>query len=193
MITLSISITIKREVNVLEYKVFESMIHPIRMKIVQEILKKQTATTKDISEAITDVPPASLYRHINKLLSDNIIEVVSENKVRGTLEKVFRIKFNPFDEISKTVESQDKEQLLNLFYNFSMNLLSDFQKYVSQENINLLEDGFGFRSYALYLTDEEFKDLIKGIGSAIVKYLNNEPAPERKLRKLSTVITPINE
>jgi hypothetical protein len=34
----------------MEYKIFESMIHPIRMRIIQEVLRKKETTVKDISE-----------------------------------------------------------------------------------------------------------------------------------------------
>jgi DNA-binding PadR family transcriptional regulator len=177
----------------MEFKIFESMVHPIRMKIIQEVIKRKTATVKDIADSLSDVPPASLYRQINKLVSDNVLEISAENKVRGTLEKVYRIKFNPYEELNRLTEEPNPEQILNLFYNFSMTLLADFQSYISKENVNPEKDGVGFRSYPLYLTDGELAEMLAEMREPIIKRIENKPSPERKLRKLSTVITPIDE
>ncbi|MCX7773985.1 MAG: helix-turn-helix domain-containing protein [Clostridia bacterium] len=177
----------------MEYKIFESMIHPIRIKIIQEILKKENATVRDIAEAVSDVPQASLYRHINKLLNENIIEVVAENKVRGTLEKVYKIRTDPYEEINKAVQSNDPKQLLNLYYNFTMNLLSDFENYLKKDKIDLAKDGVGFRTYPIYLSEEEFVEVMTQFGQALQKHLDNKPDGNRKLRKISTIITPVED
>jgi DNA-binding transcriptional ArsR family regulator len=49
-------------------------------------------TAGEMAEKLQDIPQASLYRHINALLKEEeILTVVSENRIRGTLEKVFSL------------------------------------------------------------------------------------------------------
>lgn len=177
----------------MEYSIVEAMSNPIRMKIVQEIIKKETATTKEIAQACSEIPQATLYRAINKLVKNNIIEVVSENKIRGVSEKVYKIKVNPFDVVDQIVEENNKDGLVNLFYNFMMTLMADFQNYASNEEVNFIKDVIGIRSYAAYLTDEESMELMKEIRESIAKRINNEKTPERRLRKLSTVFVPVDD
>ncbi|MBH1941807.1 helix-turn-helix domain-containing protein [Mobilitalea sibirica] len=172
----------------------KSMMNPIRLKIVQEISLKGTATTKEIAQICGDIPQATLYRHLNALLKQNIIEVVSENQVRGILEKVYAIKENPQEDIDKRVNELSKQEVTELFTQFIISLLSDFEHYMSgKKSINIIEDKAGFRSYPLFLTDDEFMEMMGEIHESIQKRLENKPSSDRKLRKLSTITIPYHQ
>lgn len=175
----------------MDFKTFESMIHPIRMRILQEVIQKETATVKDLSEALNDVPPASLYRHINRLVQDDILEVAAENRIRGTLEKVYRIHLNPIEELNETVASWTPVKMMNLFYHFTMSLMSDYSRYISHPSADPMKDGAGFRSVGLYLTDDELTKLSLAFNTALMEFAANQPAPGRRLRKLSTIMVPV--
>lgn len=177
----------------MDYKIFESMNHPVRMKIIQEIIKKEQATTKDIAKVCSDVPQATLYRHINKLVKDNILVIESENKIRGVLEKVYKININPHTEVENVVNENNTEGILNLFYQFNLSLMTDFQKYMENEEKDIHKDVIGFRSYFAYMTDEEARELMEEIKESILKRANNEKIPTRRPRKLSTVFLPIED
>jgi DNA-binding transcriptional ArsR family regulator len=165
--------------------------NPLRLKIVHEISLKGKATTKEISEICGDIPQATLYRHLNSLLKHGIIEVVSENKVRGILEKVYAIKSNPADYINKNPAELTKDELSELFSQFVISLLTDFHSYLAgNEKVNPVEDKIGFRSYPLYLSDDEFIEMMNEIRAIIMKRLENKASHNRKLRKFSTVTTP---
>lgn len=169
----------------------KSMMNPLRLKIIQEISLKGTATTKEISEICGDIPQATLYRHINSLLKHGVIEVVSENKVRGIFEKVYAIKSEPSEWINKNPAELGKEELSELFSQFIVSLLADFDNYLSKtEDINVVEDKIGFRSYAMYLSDEELIEMMREIYESINKRVENKPSGSRVLRKFSTVMTP---
>lgn len=171
----------------------ESMLNPIRMRIVQEIIKRDNVTTKELGEEFADIPQATLYRHINKLLKDKIIKVASENKIRGVTEKVYEINVNPYEKVGELLESNDKKELLNVFYNFTMSLLGDFQSFLDNEEVDLMKDIFGFRTYSAYLTDEETVELMMEIRESIHKRVDNKKCDGRKLRKLSTIIVPVDD
>lgn len=192
MITLSDVITI--EVVKINSEAIKTMMNPLRLKIVQEITLKGTATTKEIAEMFGDIPQATLYRHLNALLKHGIIEVVSENKVRGILEKVYAIKENPAEHINKNPAALTKDELAELFSHFIIGLLADFDGYLSRgENVNVVEDKLGFRSYPLYLTDEEFMEMMGEIYASIGRRLENRPSESRMLRKFSTVTMPYKQ
>lgn len=189
MIILSQMITI--EVIKINTEAIRSMMNPLRLKIVQEISLKGTATTKEIAEICGYIPQATLYRHLNSLLKHGVIEVVSENKVRGILEKVYAIKLNPQDEIDRKIDKLSTQELSELFSQFIIGLLSDFDNYLSiSENVNIIEDKVGFRSYPLYVSDDEFMEMMGEIHSSIRKRLENKPSDDRILRKFSTLTTP---
>lgn len=91
--------------------VLKSLLNPIRMKIFQHVLMNEQVTTGELAKLLPDVPQASLYRHINKMVQDEILSVASENKVRGVYEKVYAIQNNPLTAVNQVVEEEDREQL----------------------------------------------------------------------------------
>ena len=58
---------------------------------------------------------------------------------------------------------------------------------------DLERDLVGYRSVALYLSDEELAALIQAINGAIVPLLGNEAGPGRRRRLLSTILFPDEE
>ena len=169
----------------------KALMNPIRLKIVHELSLKGRATTKEILEICGDIPPATLYRHLNSLLKNGIVEVVSENKIRGIFEKVYAIKLNPADYINKNPAELTKDELSELFSQFVVSLLTDFHRYLcDNEKVNPVEDKIGFRSYSLFLSDDELMEMMSEIRGIIMKKSENKASADRKLRKLSTVTTP---
>jgi hypothetical protein len=146
-----------------------------------------------IAEDVPNVPTASLYRHINKLVEDNIIEVCEENKIRGTVEKVYQLKGNPFQEIEEIGVKNNKDSHYNLFYGYAMSLLNDFNHYLSVPDYDMLKDKVGFHSYPVYLSDDECDEFYKLISEGLMKIINNRPEVGRKLRKISIISMPVEE
>jgi len=168
----------------------KSMMNPVRIKIIREITLKGSATTKEIQEICQDIPQASLYRHIQNLLNNDILKVISENKVRGIHEKVYAIKENPSQEINQHLDQVTKEDISQLFTLFMVSLLADVETYLDRvPRFNLVESMIGFQSSSAYLSDQELIELMKEISVAITRRMNNPCTPERTLRKISTVTT----
>ena len=65
--------------------------NPIRQRIFQYFLLHETGTVKELKKAFSDIPNASLYRHIKILADHSILIVVGENRIRGTVESVYRL------------------------------------------------------------------------------------------------------
>ncbi|WP_203363583.1 helix-turn-helix domain-containing protein [Bacillus sp. REN10] len=177
----------------MDHKTLSGLLNPIRMRILQTLLGKEMITTRMIAEQLPDIPQASLYRHINKLVKDGILEICEENKIRGTVEKVYRLKANPFQQIQEAAEQGGREEHFQLFYTFAMSLLMDFQQYVNIEDYNMEQDRVGFRSYPFYLSDEECDMFLEEIKQALIKVAGKEPNDQRTLRKFSFTMMPAKE
>lgn len=177
----------------MDNKTLSGLLNPVRMKILQFLIKNETATVKNISEDMPNIPPASLYRHINKLIADDILEICAENKIRGTVEKVYRLKTNPFAEVNKQIKDYSGEELFNMFYTYVMTLLDDFQNYLNTKDYDLERDQVGFRSYPLYLSDEECDEFFKDLKKSLNKLQENKTVEGRRLRKFSLVMMPGEE
>ena len=67
------------------------LMNPVRQRIFQYLLTHGTGTVKEIRRAIPDVSGASMYRHIKQMTERSILQVVGENRIRGTVESVYRL------------------------------------------------------------------------------------------------------
>ncbi len=168
----------------------KAMIHPIRMRIMQTLLDGKEITAGEIAEKLKDIPQASLYRHINALLNEEILTVVSENRIRGTVEKVFSLSTTLESSMEKEVEESSREDHFNYLFSFLMGLLGEYEEYLQEETINLKEDGVSFRQCSVYLSDDEFRELMMDIQEKLIGAMKNEPEENRRLRTIANIVIP---
>ena len=67
----------------------ELLLHPVRLRIMQAFLGDRALTTSQLSAELSDVPAASLYRHVARLVRANVLQVVAERQVRGAVERTY--------------------------------------------------------------------------------------------------------
>lgn len=174
----------------MEKDAIKAIMHPVRMKIIQELGIRQQATTKEIQEACADTSQATLYRHLKSLLSLEIIEVVSENRINGIIEKVYGLKKDGLNSVVSDPKNLTKDDYLRLFSQYIISLLSDFSEYMNHKDaLKDVANNIGFSSVSIYLTNEEMMELSKELSESIMKRIQNRAEDGRKLRKISHVVT----
>ncbi|MEN6316695.1 MAG: helix-turn-helix domain-containing protein [Clostridiaceae bacterium] len=166
------------------------LLHPIRMKLIQALLAGRRLTVQQITEFMPDVPPATMYRHLNKLLEAELIAVVEEKQVRGTVEKVYSLSEHANQQTSEEILNASREDQVKYFFTYLINLLGEFEKYINQENYDLLKDGVGYSQALIYADDNEFAELAKTLANTIMQATQNKPGQGRKARTLGTIIIP---
>lgn len=72
-------------------------------------------------------------------------------------------------------------------------MLGDFARYLEGDKIDPEGDGVGYRQVGLYLSDEEFQQMVKVLNDVIKPLLNNQPRSDRRLRQFSTIIMPASD
>src|ERR1700712_2699189 len=68
------------------------LLHPVRMRILQTLFDADPLTTAQRRERLPDIPPATMYRHVAVLAEAGVLEVVNEKRVRGTVERSYRVR-----------------------------------------------------------------------------------------------------
>jgi DNA-binding transcriptional ArsR family regulator len=165
------------------------ILHPVRLQIIKALVGDKKLTVQEIGQYLSDVPQATLYRHLNKLVQGGIIESVAQNQVRGTVEKVYALASNGGITPQEFMESSSEEKL-GVFIQFVSGLINDFGNYVEQKNIDPIKDGLSFRQVDLHLNDQEFMEFAKGLGAVFQKYIQNTPGKGRKKRTIATIMIP---
>jgi DNA-binding transcriptional ArsR family regulator len=168
-------------------KKIEIALHPTRIRIITALVDKNL-TTQELGEILTNIPTATLYRHLSKLVEYELIQVVEERQVRGTLEKVYALKQN---DTNLAPEDLSNEAIMELFTSFVLSVLGDFGRYLNQaEKPDLIKDGVSFTKAPLYLNDEEYKEFLMAFAPVVMQRLENRPEPGRRYRLLTTIIMP---
>ncbi|MFD2443740.1 helix-turn-helix domain-containing protein [Bacillus sp. CGMCC 1.16607] len=165
------------------------ILHPVRMRILQSLLNQKLSASQ-IKELFPDIPQATLYRHLKRLLEANVIQIVDEIPVRGTVEKIYTIYQENISIDLEYLSQLSREDHMSLFIKFMANLMGEYERYLSQDKIDLVKDMVSLRQVSLYLTDEELLEVIKQIRDAFGKASNNEPNSDRKKRTFGTIIIP---
>lgn len=167
-----------------------AMMHPIRIRIIQELSIKKTATTKELQAACGNFAQATLYRHLKELLKHELIKIVSENNVNGIIEKVYAINNDVSKNIAQDPSKLSIEQLTDIFNQFMISIMTDFRTYIDHEDgLKDIQNEFGLVSASLFLTDEELKALMLSINQLIIPLLDQKQEKGRKLRKFSRILT----
>ncbi|MFK9092825.1 helix-turn-helix domain-containing protein [Bacillus salipaludis] len=169
------------------------ILHPVRMRIIQSLINQQI-TAQQLKELLPDIPQASLYRHIKKLVEAEVIHIVDEIPNRGTVEKVYSIHDPNKAVISpEELNKLSKDEHMGLFIKFMANLMGDYERYLNQGKIDLVGDGVSFRQTSLFLSNEEFAEFRRDLIAVYTKVTENKPQKGRRRRTLATIIIPDRE
>lgn len=163
----------------------EVMLNPIRIRIIQEAAVQQSITASELCERISDVPRTTMYRHINILLDSSILTVVSEKKVRGSLERTLALNTA---ELTKhnTLENADRNA-----FGFLINRYAGFHNYFSGKHPDPGKDKVFFNNTVLMMDDNEFDAFLSELKDLLVKY-SFEAAKGRKIRDISIISSPVD-
>ena len=165
------------------------LLHPVRLRVVQALLGREM-TTAELRAELPDVAPATLYRQVATLLDGELLEVVAERRVRGAVERTYRLRDTAPSVSADEAATMSPEQHQRAFSTFVAGLLADFERYVGHGDVDLCRDLVGYRTAAMYLTDEELLSLVTDLRAVLAPRLEHGPAPGRRRRLLTTITLP---
>jgi DNA-binding transcriptional ArsR family regulator len=173
-------------------KILDLILHPVRLRILVALAGGKGMTPLQIADQLRDIPQASLYRHISRMLKLKVLKVVEERPVRGTMEKVYALNEAAGSLFtSEALAEMSKDDHMRFFTSFVATLLDDFSRYLEYSpKVDLVADGVGYSKAPLYLDDNELAELGKALNKELAVYLANEPAVGRKKRLFTTILMP---
>ena len=163
------------------------LLNPVRSRIIQFLSMNKEATAGELGTFISDVPRTTLYRHLKVLVEHNVIVVVAENRVRGSVERTYSLN------VAKLSEENTTENATRNAFSFLMKIYADYERYFSNKNADPYRDKIFLSNVSLLLSDEEFDELLEEINKLLRAQLNNEPNENRKQRSLSFITSPCDE
>ncbi len=165
------------------------ILHPIRMRIITTISGREM-TTGQLATALPDIAQATLYRHVNALVEGDVLIVMNETQIRGTVEKRYALQTESLLNITEDdLKHATKDDHIRYFTTFLMTLLGDYTRFMqTQTTVNPTEDGIGYHTIPIHMTDDELLDFGAKLQDLMSAYQTSQP--NRKRRLFSFVIMP---
>jgi DNA-binding transcriptional ArsR family regulator len=171
----------------------ELLAHPVRLRIVHAMRGDRTLTTGELCALLADVSKAQVYRHVELLAGGGILEVAEERRVRGAVERRFRLRADRASIDAATAASLTPDDHRRAFATAMAALVAEFTAYLASDHADPAGDLVGYRQHAVWLSHDELVALIEELRAAIVPRLAQTPAEGRSRFLLSPVLFPAAE
>lgn len=162
----------------------------MRLRIVQALLGDRTLTTAQLAEELDDVPPGSLYRQIALLTKADVLRVVSERRVRGTVERLYALRVEATRIGPSELATMTTQEHANMFRAFVAGLLADYDRYLASGTPDLIRDGVSYSIAGLWLSDAEFAEFARDLQVVFQSRLGNGPRDGRQRRIVANIFMP---
>jgi hypothetical protein len=166
------------------------LLHPVRLRIVQAFLGDRALTTGALAAELADVPAASLYRHVARLVDAGVLAVVAERRVRGALERTYTLRVSAASITPDRLATMGADDLRQAFLAFVAGLVGDVDRYLARGDADPMRDGANFRLAGLWLDDAEFAEMLRNLVRVLAPAAANPPRPGRRRRILATILLP---
>ena len=168
-------------------KLLKVLTDPVSNRILQMMRVRERMTISDILSENTDVPRATVYRKVEKMLDVGAIKIVDSHKVRGQTENVYSIKQIY---IANPKTNEDSMEIVTISL---MQILDQYTRYFKSENADVNRDKLFLLNYAISLSDKDFSEMMSDIFKIVDKYQKKELTSDAKIRNLYLLSAPGGE
>lgn len=158
----------------------KALMHPLRWRIIQQ-LAGGPSTAGELNTKLTDVAPATLYRHLQALLTADLIAVTDEKPIRGAVEKTYALA-GLLDDSDPSPESRRNQAALVLGL-----LQADILAYLKTP-LDPDPAGLTLTRTEIYATPQELDELNKVLTEALTPLLH--PHEGATPHHLGLIMTP---
>lgn len=169
----------------------ELLVHPVRLRIVHALSGGRARTTTELCARMPDIPRTTAYRHVALLADGGVLEVDDEKRVRGAVERSYRLRREKAVIDADTAASATTDEHRRIFAAAMAVLLAEFNTYLDGADADPAADLVGYRQHALWLDEAELAGLIDDLRAAIAPRLSNTPTDGRRQYLLSPILFPM--
>ncbi|WP_238011168.1 helix-turn-helix domain-containing protein [Dactylosporangium sp. AC04546] len=170
----------------------EVLLHPVRLRIVHAMAGGEM-TTAELCERIPDASKATIYRHVGALADASVLEVAWEQRVRGVVEKRYRLRRDRAVIDAERAASTTVDEHRAAFPVAMAVLLAEFAAYLDRPDADPAGDLVGYRQHSVWLSDDEKAALIEDLREVLLPRLTQAPAPGRRQHLLSPILFPTRQ
>ena len=166
------------------------LLHPVRMRLVNALAGGRILTTAELCDRLPDLPKATVYRQVDRLRQGGVFEVESERRVRGAVERSYRLGRRGALVAQAEARAMTLEDHRRGFTAALAALIGEFNAYLDRGGANPTVDGVSYKQFTLWLTPAERSGLIRELGRMLLPRMKNRPGPGRAPYLASTIFFP---
>jgi len=167
----------------------ELIIHPVRLRVLR-LLGDREMTVEEMHRHLGDVPIATLYRHVNTLTENHMLQVAGQQRKRGTIEKRYALAPGGGTLQSEDVKYFTHDEHRQYFTAFAAHLLQDFNHYLDHCNLDETPNDIGYHQNSLFLSPGEQKEFVQEVQALVKRYAALPAGNDRRQMLLSTIFMP---
>jgi DNA-binding transcriptional ArsR family regulator len=169
------------------------LLHPVRLRIVHALSSGQVLTTTQLAARMSDVSKVTVYRHVALLAEGGFLEVAGEHRVRGAVERSYRLRRDRPVIGTGEAASMSLEDHRRGFAAAMAVLIAEFNAYLDREGSDPIADAVGYRQGTIWLSRSELAEMIGEMIGVLGSRAGNQPAPDRTPYLLSTILFPTGQ
>lgn len=166
------------------------LLHPVRMRLVNAMHAGQKLTTFELCARLPDLPKATVYRHVERLVRGGVFEVESERRVRGAVERRYRLTAGGAVVDPDAARSMTLEDHRRGFTAAVAALIADFNAYLDRDGAEPMADQVSYKQFTIWLRPAERSRLIRDFRRMLQALLNNKAGAGRAPYLFSTIFFP---
>ncbi|RJO79344.1 ArsR family transcriptional regulator [Nocardia panacis] len=157
----------------------ELLLHPVRLRIVHAMADGQPSSTAELCATLPEIPKTTVYRQVGLLADGGILDVVDERRVRGAVERFYRLSRASARIDARAGADMSIEDHRQAFAAAMLTLLGEFNAYLDRPGANPYADRVGYRQGVLWLDQAEHGALGAELRAVLARYLDNTPTAAR--------------
>lgn len=155
------------------------LLHPVRLRIIKAFLGDRALTTSQLTAELDDVPAGSLYRHVSRLAREGVLQVVAEQRVRGAVERTYTLRPAAAVMQPGEIAAMTPADHARAFMAFTAGILDHLDRYIATSPAEPGREA-GYRMAAMWLTGEEYAQLLMDLVAVIQPRIANSPRKGRR-------------
>lgn len=157
---------------------------------MQAFLGDRALTTSQLSAELSEVPAASLYRQVARLVRAGVLQVVAERRVRGAIERTYVLRLAAATIRPDEAEAMTRDEHRQAFMAFVAGLQAAADRYIARPDFDPIKDKASYRLAGMWLDDTEYDAMVADLVRVLAPRLANAPRKGRRRRMLATVLLP---
>lgn len=172
----------------MEFDLFKNQ---VRFKIALELIDvDEGLSILQLNKLLKEVSQATLYRHVNSMVEDDLLKVVGINRSGKVEEKLYALNTQAYKVSQEDWQSATYSERIRFITYYFMYILQNYKNYHERSVEEQSQDQSTFSLVKLNLTDDRFNDFQLELGSLMEKYYNAQEPEQGTERAVSLVIIP---